>query len=454
MMMEIWYNLCDTLRHESSKLHNTQLIVAMFDIFLNTCVYTIGIGKGGNDLAEDEIYSYSFDNSLFDLMVLLFLRSSFHVVHFRSSAVTANIMWKGLILFCFIFSIAKAAAFDYSCWEYPEYAGAIIGLNVAFPIVIIGLNVFYKRDVQVAERIPLSQEYRKSRQIEKLKQRPASFHGQPSSEEIDEAFFTPTEGSTQEYDSLRFHQALSEIDVAPPEPVSECEKHLLANCAYLVENWKQIMDQAKEAFSDDKLFAACGILHSLQYGMEIHREELIRDHDQERVAIVQSLSSPLSRMIFSEESSARRLLRSFEMYDGWNLDSDDDNVRCWSQKGTRNILKTFKNEGIIEASLDTVFAVCFETELLHTWLKPMKGSEVKFAKELGALSRISKVVSLEIDCPWPFNKRSISLIGKGVDIILETGSIILTFKSVDKYPGVYIPPPSEGAVVLECQFIG
>eukprot|EP00002_Diphylleia_rotans_P027324 TRINITY_DN5472_c0_g1_i1.p1 TRINITY_DN5472_c0_g1~~TRINITY_DN5472_c0_g1_i1.p1 ORF type:complete len:318 (-),score=43.86 TRINITY_DN5472_c0_g1_i1:292-1245(-) len=228
----------------------------------------------------------------------------------------------------------------------------------------------------------------------------------------------------------------------------------MLNCQCLVDTWRALFNDAKVAFEDERLFAASSIIHSIESALNIHSQELTKNYTQVKIDIINELSSQLSHTILAEEAAARRLLSTFESSDGWQLFYENDGIKTWYQGVEGNPAYSFKIEGMVNAPLINVVSICYEVDMFSNWIPRLGPYGLKVAKELSKISRVSKIVYLDIAVPWPIADRDIAMIGKGTDIMLETGHIILTLKSLTEYPGVEFPVLANGTVRAECHFGG
>jgi len=164
--------------------------------------------------------------------------------------------------------------------------------------------------------------------------------------------------------------------------------------------------------------------------------------------IQQLIAPPKTKSATSSSSSGEEWNKLSERHDGKH-----SSMIYYKIVNSTNLMTRIETP-IPPSLLVPLLSVLNETELYSTWLPYYKKQfhlGVSSSNKLQQQNRVSQVIKVEVDVPWPFAKREVVIDAVALDDIEETGRIALRMVT-PKSDGDIVPYPKKG--VLRQEFEG
>jgi len=207
--------------------------------------------------------------------------------------------------------------------------------------------------------------------------------------------------------------------------------------------------QAEHEYREDRLLAAARLLRQVQDEAllkDVHRK-MLRTAD-DLVSFVHSITSSVDHGDGNDDAPSE-----------WSKQGEShgrhDSVIYYQMGGEQGNCLTARVETPIPSSLLVpLLSVLNECELYKTWLpsfdKPRLG--VTKSEKLSQTGRVSQVLAVAMDSPWPLATREVIIGAVAFDDIDAKGDIGVRLKGLhtgSSETDVEIPPPEDGAVRVD-----
>ena len=243
-------------------------------------------------------------------------------------------------------------------------------------------------------------------------------------------------------------------DVKPPAAVSDKAEGTAPTTAQDVSatsanSAERLIAQAEHEYQEDRLLAAARLLRQVEDESllkDVHRKMLRTANDCE--AFVHSITSSVDHGDGNDDAPSE-----------WKQQGEShgrhDSVVYYKMGGEQGNCLTARVETPIPSSLLVpLLSVLNECELYREWLpsfdKPRLG--VTKSEKLGQTGRVSQVLAVAMDSPWPLATREVIIGAVAFDDIDAKGDIGVRLKGLhtgSSETDVHIPPPEGGAVRVD-----
>ena len=243
-------------------------------------------------------------------------------------------------------------------------------------------------------------------------------------------------------------------DVKPPAAVSDKAEGTGPTTAQdvsatLANSAERLIAQAEHEYQEDRLLAAARLLRQVEDESllkDVHRKMLRTANDCE--AFVHSITSSVDHGDGNDDAPSE-----------WKKQGEShgrhDSVIYYKMGGEQGNCLTARVETPIPSSLLVpLLSVLNECELYREWLpsfdKPRLG--VTKSEKLGQTGRVSQVLAVAMDSPWPLATREVIIGAVAFDDIDAKGDIGVRLKGLhtgSSETDVHIPPPEGGAVRVD-----
>ena len=243
-------------------------------------------------------------------------------------------------------------------------------------------------------------------------------------------------------------------DVKPPAAVSDKAEGTAPTTAQDVSatsanSAERLIAQAEHEYQEDRLLAAARLLRQVEDESllkDVHRKMLRTANDCE--AFVHSITSSVDHGDGNDDAPSE-----------WKKQGEShgrhDSVIYYKMGGEQGNCLTARVETPIPSSLLVpLLSVLNECELYREWLpsfdKPRLG--VTKSEKLGQTGRVSQVLAVAMDSPWPLATREVIIGAVAFDDIDAKGDIGVRLKGLhtgSSETDVHIPPPEGGAVRVD-----
>ena len=209
-----------------------------------------------------------------------------------------------------------------------------------------------------------------------------------------------------------------------------------------MEDVEALINEAKRLYGSERVIAAeKRIVQATNIVRKRDRDRELRG--EEKSHVLAGLASRLTESdrviaaIRHDADTVRKIIADANDDSGWSVqrrgDAHADDIRVLYTHTSGSPLLTLRISGEVDAPLLGPLAVMNEVDLYETWIPILNFGVGKVglrsAHTIEQITTVSKVVFLDLICPWPFDHRELVLVGRGIDLLEEKGTIIVALKS-------------------------
>jgi len=256
--------------------------------------------------------------------------------------------------------------------------------------------------------------------------------------------------------------------MSPQEPIkdssivaeNEQKQQLDGNDNGAVVEKGDILLEAEKRYDDDRLLEAARLLRDHENDEtvtldEVHRAILEKARDCEEF-----LKEIKSDIVGDDQEKA---VSEDDFYGRWNRQTTTScsgrttNIYYMLDKETKTQLSLRVDTPIEKSLLIPLLSVLNESELYPTWLPSWKVPRMGIRKvqKLSQKGRVSQIIVVTVDVPWPLQTREVVISAVGVDDIDDRGEIVVRLHSLHTGDeNGLVPPPDEKDGVIRIDFDG
>lgn len=262
-----------------------------------------------------------------------------------------------------------------------------------------------------------------------------------------------------------FRNVLMNIGMSPQEPN---ESNVANN-----EQKQQLDDEvvkgdilleAEKRYNDDRLLEAARLLHDYENDEslnEVHRDILEKARDCEEFLCEIKMDIVGDEHKEKQEKAAKK--SDDDCYGRWvkqittSCSGRTTDIYYMLDKETKTQLSLRVDTPIEKSLLVPLLSVLNECELYPTWLPswsiPRMG--IRKVTKLSQKGRVSQIIIVTVDVPWPLQTREVVISAVGVDDIDDHGEIVVRLHSLHTgEENGLVPPPDKRDDVIRIDFNG
>eukprot|EP00816_Leptocylindrus_hargravesii_P004794 CAMPEP_0196825804 /NCGR_PEP_ID=MMETSP1362-20130617/93265_1 /TAXON_ID=163516 /ORGANISM="Leptocylindrus danicus, Strain CCMP1856" /LENGTH=364 /DNA_ID=CAMNT_0042206295 /DNA_START=4875 /DNA_END=5969 /DNA_ORIENTATION=- len=259
--------------------------------------------------------------------------------------------------------------------------------------------------------------------------------------------------------------------MSPQEPnesnVAENEQKQQLDGNGVVLQKGDIFLEAQKRYDDDRLLEAARLLRGHENDEttttlnEVHRAILEKARDCEE--FLKEIKSDIVGDDGHRANDQEKAVSEDDFYGRWNKQTTTScsgrmtNIYYMLDKETKTQLSLRVDTPIEKSLLIPLLSVLNESELYPTWLPSWKVPRmgIRKVRKLSQKGRVSQIIVVTVDVPWPLQTREVVISAVGVDDIDDRGEIVVRLHSLHTGDeNGLVPPPDENDDVIRIDFDG